>query len=58
MAEHEQEQVETAEETQQAQSEAPLEGTLEDEATVNEAEETPEARGRLGGRNRPGLRGQ
>ena len=42
MAEHEQEQAETAEETQQAQSEAPLEGTLEDEATVNEAEETPE----------------
>ena len=42
MAEHQQEQAETAEETQQAQSEAPLEGTLEDEATVNEAEETPE----------------
>ena len=42
MAEHKQEQAETAEETQQAQSEAPLEGTLEDEATVNEAEETPE----------------
>jgi len=42
VAEHEQEQAETAEETQQAQSEAPLEGTLEDEATVNEAEETPE----------------
>ena len=42
MAEHKQEQAETAEETQQAQSEAPLEGTLEDEATVNEAEETAE----------------
>ena len=40
MAEHKQEQAETAEETQQAQSEAPLEGTLEDEATVNESEET------------------
>ena len=40
MAEHKQEQAETAEETQQAQAEAPLEGTLEDEATVNESEET------------------